>query len=467
MGWSQAEILAATGGAILRQGRERRFGEVVTDSSKVKSGSVFVALKGERHDGHRFLGAAVRRGARCVIVHQSVDTAALRGATAVRVSDTLRALGELAHYRREKFAPRVLAITGSNGKTTTKEMVAAILEEGRLDGQPLRGKVLKTEGNFNNLVGLPLTLLRLRRRDKVAVVELGTNHPGEIQRLAEIADPDMGIITSVGAAHLEGLKSLAGVAREKGALYRNIRAGGAIAVNLDDPWVRRLGARFKGRKITYGDRGQVRARSWRARGGKGLEFSLQAGRKRCRVKLNYLGRHNIANALGAAALTLGAGVGLPAVRRGLAKAKPFSMRMQIEDWRGVSIINDSYNANPASMNAALATLAEIEGRGNKIAVLGDMFELGKQADKAHRSLGEAAAAAAVDALYLLGERAAEVRKGALRGGLRREQIVLGRDHAGLARLLRERLKKGDWLLVKGSRGMKMEKVLQEIKGGRG
>jgi len=466
MGWSQAEILAATGGKIMRQGHETRFGEVVTDSNKVKNGAVFVALKGERHDGHRFVGEAVRRGARCVIIHRPVPVSAFGQATAVRVRDTLRALGDLAHYRREKFAPRVLAITGSNGKTTTKEMVAAILEEAALDGQSLRGRVLKTEGNFNNLVGLPLTLLRLRRGDKVAVVEFGTNHPGEIQRLAEIADPDMGMITSVGAAHLEGLNSLAGVAREKAALYRNIRAGGAIAVNLDDPWVNRLGARFKGRKITYGKRGHVRVRSWRARGAKGLEISLQAGRKRCRVTLNYLGRHNIANALGAAALTLGAGIDLTAVRRGLAKVRPFSMRMQIEDWRGIGIINDTYNANPASMNAALETLAEMKCRGDKIAVLGDMFELGKHSAKEHRWLGQRVAKAGINALYFLGDRAVEVRKGALRGGLREEQIVIGRDHADMARRLRDRVKRGDWLLFKGSRGMRMENILHELKGGK-
>ncbi|MDP2603359.1 MAG: UDP-N-acetylmuramoyl-tripeptide--D-alanyl-D-alanine ligase [Deltaproteobacteria bacterium] len=464
MGWSQAEILAATGGKIARQGHGTRFGEVMTDSNKVKNGSVFVALKGERHDGHRFVGEAVRRGARCVIIHRSMPVSALGQATAVRVRDTLRALGDLAHYRREKIAPKVLAITGSNGKTTTKEMVAAILEEARLDGQSLRSRVLKTDGNFNNLVGLPLTLLRLRRGDKVAVVELGTNHPGEIQRLAEIADPDMGIITSVGAAHLEGLNSLAGVAREKGALYQNIRAGGAIAVNLDDPWVKRLGARFKGRKITYGNRGHVRARSQRMRGAQGQEVTLQAGRERCRVGLNYLGRHNITNALGAAALTLGAGVGLVAVRRGLAKVRPFPMRMQIEIWRGVGIINDTYNANPTSMNAALETLTEIDCRGHKIAVLGDMFELGKHSAKEHRSLGQRAAKAGVDALYLLGDRSVEVRKGALQSGMRAEQIIIGRNHTDLARRLRDRVQRGDWLLFKGSRGMKMEKVLHELKG---
>jgi len=464
MAWSKAEILAATGGRITQDSGKERFGEIVTDSTKIKRGSVFVALKGERHDGHRFVADAVRRGAACVVVHRPLPGKIPSRVTAVKVGDTLRALGDPAHYRREQIAPRVLAITGSNGKTTTKEMAAAILENAWLDGKPLRGKVLKTEGNFNNLVGLPLTLLRLRRQDKVAVVELGTNRPGEIRRLAEIADPDIGIITSVAAAHLEGLNSLAGVAREKGALYQNVRPGGAIAVNLDDPWVRKLAAGFKGKKITYGERGQVRAQSRRMRGTTGMQFVLAADRRRCRVRLNYLGQHNVVNALGAAALALGAGVKVAAIRRGLETARPFSMRMQIEGWNGIGIINDAYNANPASMKAALKTLAEIDCRGNRIAVLGDMFELGKQSTKEHRQLGETAAGANIDALYVLGNRATEVRKGAIFAGMRPEQIIIGKDHADLGRQLGEHVKRGDWLLFKGSRGMQMEKVLHELRG---
>ncbi|HEY2919965.1 MAG TPA: UDP-N-acetylmuramoyl-tripeptide--D-alanyl-D-alanine ligase [Candidatus Binatia bacterium] len=466
MAWSKAEIVAATSGKITQDSGKKRFGEIVTDSTKIKTGAVFVALKGERHDGHRFVADAVRRGAACVIIHRPLPGKILDRATAVRVRDTLRALGDLAHYRREQIAPKVLAITGSNGKTTTKEMVAAILEEAWIGGEALRGKILKTEGNFNNLVGLPLTLLRLRKQHKVAVVELGTNHPGEIQRLAEIADPDMGLITSVAAAHLEGLNNLAGVAREKGALYRNVRTGGAIAVNLDDPWVSKLAARFKGKKITYGERGSVRAQSPRMRGTTGMQFALQAGRQRCHVRLNYLGQHNIANALGAAALAVGAGVKLPAIRRGLETARPFSMRTQTEEWNGIGIINDAYNANPASMKAALQTLAEIDTRGNRIAVLGDMFELGKQSAKEHRQLGKTAAKVNIDALYLLGNLAAEVRKGAILAGMQSEQIIIGEDHADLGRQLAERARKGDWLLFKGSRGMKMEKVLHEFRGGK-
>jgi UDP-N-acetylmuramoyl-tripeptide--D-alanyl-D-alanine ligase len=466
MSWTANEILLATGGKLLRAWGKGIFGEVVTDSSKVKRGSVFVALKGERLDGHRFVGEAVRRGARCVIVHRR-PRQVVKNATVIQVPNTLNALGDLAHYRREKFAPQVVAITGSNGKTTTKEMLAAILEEGFLNGQALRGKVLKTEGNFNNLVGLPLTLLRLRPDHRVAVVELGTNHPGEIQRLAQIADPDLGIITSVAPAHLEGLTSLAGVAREKGALYRNVRPDGAIAVNLGDPWVRRLGQGFKGHKITYGKRGHVRAASWRSLGFKGARFILQVGRARRAIRLRYPGEHNLANAAGAAALANNLGVGLAAIRRGLERARPLAMRMQIDQWRGIGIINDAYNANPASVEAAIKALAEIKGQGERIAVLGDMFELGKQSPQQHVEVGRHVAQYKISALYLLGARAAEqMRQGASRGGMAQESIIVGKSHSDLVRQLRSRLRRGDWLLVKGSRGMRMEKIIEGLKGRR-
>ena len=466
MGWSRKEILLATGGRLLRDGKSDRFGEVVTDSSKVKRGSVFVALKGERLDGHRFVRDAVRRGAGCVLVHRNLHPSAYGAATAVKVRDTLRALGDLAHYRREIIAPKVLAITGSNGKTTTKEMVAAILEEAFLDKRPLRGRVLKTEGNFNNLVGLPLTLLRLKKNDKVAVVELGTNRPGEIQRLTEIAAPDLGMITAVAAAHLEGLSSVAGVAREKGALFDGVRPGGIIAVNLDDLWVRRIGEKFQGRKITYGAGGEVRAESWRSLGAKGTMLYLRTGRQRSRVRLNFLGEHNIANATGAAAMASGFGASVTAIRRGLEKTKPFPMRMQLQNWRKIGIINDVYNANPASMEAAVKTLAGIECRGERIAILGDMFELGRQSRQQHLQLGKQVAHAGIDRLYLLGAQAGHVRRGALLGGMAAERIVSGKSHADIAKLLRSHVGKGDWLLFKGSRGMKIEKVLDKFKSGK-
>jgi UDP-N-acetylmuramoyl-tripeptide--D-alanyl-D-alanine ligase len=464
MAWTLEEILAATGGRLEGQAKATRFDEIVTDSSKVKAGSVFVALKGERFDGHRFIKDAVSRGAACLLVHEALRSSNRKGIAAVKVQDTLRGLGDLAHFRREQYGPKVLAITGSNGKTTTKEMLAAILQRASLDGQALKGRILKTEGNFNNLVGLPLTLLRLRKRHRVVVVEMGTNRPGEIGRLAEIAAPDLAIITSVAPAHLEGLNSLAGVAKEKGALFSGMRAGGRIVINLDDPWVRRLGEKFSGKKVTYGRRGQVRAESGSLLGSGAMQFSLRAGRQRGQVRLHLIGQHNIANAVGAAAMAYSLGIDLAAIRRGLESVKPYSMRMQLGSWRGIGIINDAYNANPASMVAAIKTLAEIKSHGERIAVLGDMFELGKQSPREHLRLGDQLAQARVDRAYLLGERALDVRRGALRGGMKSDQVIVGESHSDIGQRLRAHVKRGDWLLIKGSRGMKMEAVLSELKG---
>jgi UDP-N-acetylmuramoyl-tripeptide--D-alanyl-D-alanine ligase len=463
MSWSREEILLATGGHMVREGGRALFGDVVVDSRKVEKGSVFIALKGEKFDGHAFQREAVERGASCLIIHKGPVISSPKGATVIQVRDTLQALGDLAHYRRKMVAPKVLAITGSNGKTTTKEMVAAILERASLPGGPLSRKVLKTERNYNNLVGLPLTLLRLGGKERVAVVELGTSRPGEIRRLTEIADPDIGLITCVAPAHLTGLGSLAGVAREKGTLFQRMDPGGTAVVNLDDPWVRRLGAKFKGRKITYGRNGTVTVGSCRLLGARGMEFTLRAGREQGRIRLRFLGQHNLSNAVGAAAMAYGLGADLEAMRRGLEAVRPFPMRMDVERWRRIGIINDAYNANPASMDAALKTLAEIEGEREKIGVLGDMLELGRQSRKSHLDLGRQAARYRIDRLYLLGEHADRVKEGALLGGMERERVVVGRGHRELASMLREQAKRGDWILFKGSRGMNMEKVLVAFK----
>jgi UDP-N-acetylmuramoyl-tripeptide--D-alanyl-D-alanine ligase len=463
MSWSREEILLATGGEMVREGKEVIFGDVVTDSREVGKGSVFVALKGERFDGHAFLRDAVLRSAGCLVVHDRTPFSHLRDATVIRVRDTLKALGDLAHYRREKMAPKVLAITGSNGKTTTKEMVAAILERASLEGRSLRGKVLKTEGNYNNLVGLPLTLLRLRGKERVTVLELGTSCPGEIRRLTEIANPDIGLITSVAPAHLTGLSTLVGVAREKGELFQRMDTRGIAVVNLDDPWVRRLGKKFKGEKITYGKKGEVTGESCKALGVKGMEFTLRVGSRRRRIRLRLSGEHNILNAVGAAAMAYGLGVEVEAMRRGLEAVKPFPMRMELERWKGIGIINDAYNANPSSTEAAVKTLAKIPGRGEKIAILGDMLELGRESRKCHLELGKQVARYRVDRLYLLGDFADQVKEGAILGGMEEGRVIIRKNHRELAWMVRNRVRRGDWLLFKGSRGMNMEKVLTAFK----
>jgi UDP-N-acetylmuramoyl-tripeptide--D-alanyl-D-alanine ligase len=462
MSWTLQQILSATGGRLMRPAGRTDFGEVVTDSKKVAPDSVFVALKGRKFDGHRFAKDAARRGAACLIVHKRIPPAHAKNAAVVRVKDTLAALGALGHYRRMHLNPKVLAITGSNGKTTTKEMVAAILEKAALNGKKLRGSVLKTEGNYNNLVGLPLTLLRLSERDRAAVVELGTSNPGEIGRLTRIATPDVAIVTSVGPAHLSGLKSVAGVAREKGSIYRGLRPGGVAVVNLDDPRTRRIGSKLKGKKITYGRQGRVRAEDARPIGDGGTAFVLRIGGKRAQVRLRLPGDHNLLNALGAAAMTHAAGVDLRAVRAGLEAVRPFSMRMAVERWNGLGIINDAYNANPASMEAALKTLARMSG-GRKIAVVGDMLELGGETRKRHLAVGRQAAECGIDRLYIFGKQARLVRQGALKAGMASDRLAVGKTHGGIASSLRKNLRAGDWILFKGSRGMRMEKVLGALK----
>ncbi len=457
-------MLLATGGRIKREGKTTIYGEVVTDSNMVEKGSVFVALKGERFDGHSFLGDAVRRGAACLVVHETPKLSRLKkDVTVIQVGNTLQALGELAHYRRRIVAPKVLAITGSNGKTTTKEMVASILERSSIQGRSFRGKVLKSEGNFNNLVGLPLTLLRLRGKERAAVLELGTSCPGEIGRLTQIADPDIGLITSVAPAHLTGLGSVFGVAREKGELFRRMNPRAVAVVNLDDPWVRRLGQGFKGKKITYGKRGIVRGESFRSLGASGTEFTLRVGKQRERIRLSLYGRHNFSNAVGAAAMAYSFGASLEAIRRGLEAVKPFPMRMVVERWKETGIINDAYNANPASMEAALKALAEIGGTGKRIAILGDMLELGRESGRSHLELGKKVARYGIDHLYLLGDQAHRVKKGALLAGMEEEQVIIGKNHRQIAGMIRNQVNRGDWLLFKGSRGMSIEKVLAAFK----
>lgn len=461
--WSREEILVATDGEVVEFGGAQLFGEVVTDSRRIIPGSVFVALRGERFDGHTFLEEALERGAGCLVVQKIPRGLRPGRATVVRVDDTLKAMGDLAHYRRKKLGPAVLAITGSNGKTTTKEMISAILEKGTLGGKSLRGRVLKTEGNLNNLVGLPMTLLRLSKKERVAVVELGTSRPGEIGRLTEIADPDAGLITSVAPAHLAGLGSLAGVAREKGDLFRRMSRKGTAIVNLDDPWISRLGKEFKGRKITYGEKGQLKGEDWRSLGIRGAEFTLRVRNQSRRIRLRLCGRHNLCNAVGAAALAHNLGIDLPVIEKGLRAVKPFPMRMELEKWKGFKIINDTYNANPASMEAALRTLAEMPGRGNRIAVLGDMLELGKESARRHLDLGRAVARYRIHRLFLLGREAGRVKKGAVGAGMNGDLVTIGKDHQEIARRLKGQVKKEDWLLFKGSRGMQIEKVLAVFK----
>ena len=450
------EIAEATGGSMLGDPVAAATA-VSTDSRQVAAGELFVALRGERFDGHDFVASAAQRGVTLFLVDRAWQerNQLPAGSSAVVVPDTLRALGDLAAWHRRRFKITVVAVTGSNGKTTTKEMLARILTQ--------TGPGLKTEGNLNNLIGLPLTLLRLTGRERWAVVELGMSAFGEIDRLAEIADPEVGIITNAFPAHLETLGSVEGVARAKGELFRRLKEGAFAVYNVDDPLISKCPSPANVTRLTFGLRGaEVSSAAVQSLGKKGESFTLRLPEEEQPVVLSAFGRHNIYNALAAAAAAHALGVSGEQIRLGLEECTPYDKRFQLEEYAGVYLIDDSYNANPASMAAALATLRDLREDGRAAAALGDMLELGAGTEEAHLELGRLAAGC-VERLYLLGDMAGQVAQGALAAGLAAESILVAKDHDELARDLIGWLKKGDCILFKGSRGMKMERVAQAVR----
>ncbi len=458
-----ADVVAWSGGVLRHGDADAALTGVSLDSRTIEAGQLFVAIRGERLDGHRFLAGARERGAAGFLVERGRAEGFDPGAAAlVEVDDATQALGDLAREHRARFRGPVVAITGSNGKTTTKEMCAAILGT--------CAPCLKNEGNLNNQFGLPVTLLRRSERHRAVVVEIGTNAPGEIAMLAAIAQPTIGVITNVAMAHVEGLGSRAGVAREKGALVAALPPEGIAVLNHDDPHVMRQAARTRARIVRFG-RGpdaDVRAEGVAALGDRGFAFELVAPQGRTGVEVAGLGEPVVANALAASAAALAAGASLADVAEGLAAYRPMGGRMEpVAGPRNVIVINDTYNANPQSVAAALRSLVELKGSSRGVAVLGDMAELGEQAHEAHRETGRLAARLGVDLLFLLGELAGETAAGALETGMEPERVHVGKDHAETAARVREVLRGDDWVLVKGSRSMRMERVVQALTGGEG
>jgi UDP-N-acetylmuramoyl-tripeptide--D-alanyl-D-alanine ligase len=458
-GWHLCDVLAATGGELVALDGPRWYPGISTDTRRLSPGELFVALRGPNHDGHAFAGEAVRRGAGAVVIERGAGAPSpgAGAASVIDVDDTLRALGDLAAHFRRGSRLAVAAVTGSNGKTTTKEMTAAIMDEAIG-----RQHVLRTAGTENNLIGVPLTLLRAREHERVAILELGMNAPGEIWRLAEIADPDVGVVTCVGPAHLEGLGSIAGVAHAKGELYQRLRRDAAAVVNGDDARVGQIAASFTGRTVRFGQGAEVSADGVTALGGAGVVFTLVVDGERRQVHLPLPGRHNVTNALAAAAVARLLGASLDAIVAGLARLPRLPMRMEIVMLPGpVTIINDAYNANPASMRSALAVLASM-GNGARIAVLGEMRELGDASAALHHDVGRAAAAVGLKALITLGAEADAVRAGALAGGMDPCAATVVGSQAEAAERVRALVRPGDSVLIKGSRGARMEAVLARL-----
>lgn len=425
---------------------------ISTDSRNMTPGALFVPLRGERFDGHDYLSLAVKNGAAACLSEEVVEGLSV---PVVRVANTLRALGDLAAAYRLQLQGPLIAITGSAGKTTTKEMLANILE--------LVGPGLKTAGNFNNLIGLPLTLFRLEAEAQWAVLEMGASILGEIERLTEIAQPTIGVITNVGPAHLETLFGLDGVSRAKGELFAGLQGGTAI-INLDDERVARLPVANGVAKLTYGEstQAQVRAEKIQVAAGS-VSFTLVCDGHRENICLRVPGRHNIANALAAAAAALVVNVPLPKIVEGLNGFTPISGRMNLFPLAcGGILLDDSYNSNPLSVAAALEALQAQKGQGRRVAVLGDMLELGESAAQMHQEIGEKAAAI-VDLLVAVGDYADDICAGAKAAGLKTEQLITLADVDATIDYLQQNQRSGDRILVKGSRGIKLDKLADALR----
>jgi UDP-N-acetylmuramoyl-tripeptide--D-alanyl-D-alanine ligase len=453
-GLTAEEIIAATGGTLLaRSGRPMLGGAV--DSREVVPGNLFVALPGERTDGHRFVEAALAAGAAGVLVSRPPDGIDLSAvdATVVQVGEPLLGLQAVAAAWRARFDPLVVGITGSIAKTSTKEAVATVL------GAAM--PTLKNEGNLNNEIGLPITVLRLRSEHRAAVLEMGMYVGGEIRDLARIGRPEIGIVTAVQGVHLSRIGTIEAIEQAKGELVEALPADGVAILNADDERVRRMSARTRARSMTYGfaDDADVRADDVRSRGVDGMSFTVVAAGDRRPVSIPTLGRLAVHNALAATAAGVAADLPLDDIAAALAGGWEAPHRAQIRQAGGVTIVDDSYNASPGSVAAALELLSGIPGR--RIAVLGEMLELGSEHAQGHRRVGENAATR-VDRLVVVGGGAAEIASGAVAAGLDRRSAITVRDRSEAADVLRTMLVPGDVVLVKASRGIGLDVLVDEL-----
>lgn len=457
-----ARVLAGEGFG----GTKHRIRRISLDTRALRPGDLFLALRGDRFDGHDFVATALSRGAVGAIVLDSYDVSGLvlkRGSkrsqpVILGVGDPLYAYQQLAAYHRSRFEIPLVAVTGSNGKTTTKEMAASVMAH--------RWKILKTEGNLNNRVGVPQTLLRLNDRHKGAVIEMGVDHLGQTTRLCEIARPTIGIITNIGPDHLEFFGTMEVSAQAKAELLDLLPRDGTAILNADDPYYDYLAARARCRVVSFGfsSKADVRAMDVKSDGRNGTLFRLLLpGTARHTVThIRVPGEHNVINALAAGAVGSILGLSGGVIAQGLSHFRPAAMRSQVLVNQGVKLIIDCYNANPASMKAAVQLLAQTGAKRKKIAVLGDMLELGPNTDQMHEDVGEFLTHQGIDVLVACGVLGRSLAKGAKQAGLDQSRILEVPDARAAAAAVKTMVKPGDAVLIKASRGMKLELVVDAL-----
>jgi len=462
MQWTVAKLVEATRGELLQGAADSLVGAICTDTRSIKAGDCFVALPGENHDGHDFIPQAVAKQA-CALLLARVDAnhGIPAGTAVIKTPDTLYALGELARYLRRQYSIPVVGITGSNGKTSTKEMIAAILG--------INQSVLKNTGNLNNLIGAPLTLLSMNESHQAAVIEMGINVFGEMQRLVEITQPTVGLVTNIHPAHLQGLQSPEHILAEKGKLLESLGQDQLAVINHDDERLRAFATGLKARTLSYSmhDAGvAVHLAGPITFDGGASVFPINLEGKRLVIRAAILGAHQVQNALAAAALAYGMGHSAETISEGLSRHRAVQQRMELRQLpNGNVLVDDTYNANPMSMLAAVRATLEASHKSPVIAVLGEMRELGPESRKLHRDLGRQIGGLGISRLITLGEFAAAIDEGAQEAGMARSACHHAQDHDEIVALLKSRPVKDSWILVKGSRGMTMERVVKGLLDG--
>ena len=449
-------VAEACAASLKRGAAETLVSRACTDSRQAQAGDLFFAITGEHFDGHDFLPEVAAKGIAAVVVEQKKMPATLPSCTVLAVDDTRAALGRLAAAYRIGFDLPVVCVGGSNGKTTVKELIAAALRQERT--------TLWSEASFNNDIGVPLTLLRLEKSHQAAVLEAGTNHPGELAPLVNMIRPKYGVITNIGREHLEFFGDVAGVAQEEGCLAELLPVNGRLFVSGDNSWTEKIARRARAGvvRVGLGERNDWRAK--RIRPDKnGVTFRVDAPKMdwNGEYRVNLLGRHQVTNALLAMAVGEELGLGRPAVRDGLAGCKPAKMRLQFWEASGVRVLDDTYNANADSALAALETLCDLPLQGRRVAVLGDMNELGAHSEAAHAEVGRRAAELGIGQLFAVGKMAPVTARAARDAGLAR--VIEFADVEAAVKAVKSFLKTGDVVLLKASRAVRLERIAETLR----
>ncbi|MCH8209032.1 MAG: UDP-N-acetylmuramoyl-tripeptide--D-alanyl-D-alanine ligase [Nitrospinae bacterium] len=458
---SDAKTLSeAVQGKLVLGSPAAKFEGVSINSRDIKAGELFFCIQGEHFDGHDFVRQAIEKKASGIVFSDKAKFESLRqngaGIFAIQVADTLHALQALARFNRNQFQVRVVGVTGSNGKSTTKEMIASIAET--------KYKTLKNRGNLNNHIGLPLSLFDLNQEHELAVLEMGMSAAGEIKRLAEIAAPEIGVITNISAAHLVQLKTLKAVQAAKGELFQALSSEGTAVVNADDPLVLELSKTLRSRVVTFGiDKpADVTAADIRFRKNSGFDFTVSLFDSKFSLYLPFLGYGNIYNALAALATGHTLGITVENMSAGMGRVHPLSQRGEIIAHNSMTILNESYNANPGSMKDALNTLTRFQASGKKFFVMGDMNELANLSESAHIELGEEVARHSIDYLVAVGKLAGLAAQAAQDAGMEKDRAIALESHQEAVDFLARHTVPGDCILIKGSRATHMEKVVEGL-----